>query len=123
MVDTGVVKPRDPDLTEALPLDDENVPPPEQASWWRRYRWPVAGVVVVVIAAAIALPLWLTSSSSTPAGLSITTVTVPVTTGTIQQTVTSSGTLEPSSQANFELRCLRDGDRSEREGGPDRHCG
>ena len=102
MVDTGVVKARDPaDLTEELPLDDENVPPPEQASWWRRYRWPIAGIVVVVIAAAIALPLWLTSSSSTPAGLSITTVTVPVTTGTIQQTVASSGTLEPSSQANL----------------------
>ena len=34
-------------------------------------------------------------------GLSITTVTVPVTTGTIQQTVASSGTLEPASQANL----------------------
>lgn len=102
MVDTGVAKARAPvDPTEELPLDDENVPPPEQASWWRRYRWPIAGVVVVLIAAAIALPLWLTSSSSTPAGLSITTITVPVTTGTIQQTVSSSGTIEPANQANL----------------------
>ena len=84
-----------------MPLDDENVlaePPP---SFWRRYRWPLAGVAVVVIAAAIALPLWLTSGSSTPDGLSVTTVTVPVTTGTIQQTVTSSGTIEPASQASL----------------------
>jgi RND family efflux transporter MFP subunit len=89
------------DLTEELPLDDEGVlasPPP---SWWRRYRWPLSGAAVVIVAAAIALPLWLTSGSSTPTGLSITTVTVPVTTGTIQQTVSSSGTLQPASQATL----------------------
>ncbi len=61
--------------------------------WWL--------IGVVAIAAAIALPLWLTSGSSTPVGLSVTTVTVPVTTGTIQQTVTSSGTIEPASQASL----------------------
>ena len=88
------------DLTHELPLDDENVLAPEQRSAWRRYRWPVAAVVVLV-AAAVALPLWLTSGSSTTGGLSITTVTVPVTTGTIQQTVASYGTLEPASQANL----------------------
>jgi multidrug efflux pump subunit AcrA (membrane-fusion protein) len=33
--------------------------------------------------------------------LSFTTVTVPVTTGTMQQTITSSGTIEPASQANL----------------------
>jgi multidrug efflux pump subunit AcrA (membrane-fusion protein) len=86
---------------DELPLDDENVlasaPPP----WWRRYRWPLSGAAVVIIAAAIALPLWLTSDSSPAAGLSITTVTVPVTTGTIQQTVSSSGTLEPANQATL----------------------
>jgi multidrug efflux pump subunit AcrA (membrane-fusion protein) len=89
------------DLTAELPLDDENVlaePPP---SFWKRNRWPLVAVGVVVIAAAIALPLWLTSRSSTPVGLSVTTVIVPVTTGTIQQTVTSSGTIEPASQANL----------------------
>ncbi len=89
------------DLTEELPLDDENVLAPEPPSVWRRYRWPIVGAVVVIVAAAIALPLWLTSGSSTAGGLSITTVTVPVTTGTIQQTVTSSGTIEPANQANL----------------------
>ena len=89
------------DLTEELPLDDENVLALPPASVWRRYRWPIVGAVVVLVAAAIGLSLWLTSSSATPAGLSITTVTVPVTTGTIQQTVTSSGTIEPASQANL----------------------
>jgi multidrug efflux pump subunit AcrA (membrane-fusion protein) len=103
MTETGALRAEESpvDLTAELPLDDENVlaePPP---SFWRRNRWPLAGIGVVAIAAAIALPLWLTSGSSTPVGLSVTTVTVPVTTGTIQQTVTSSGTIEPASQASL----------------------
>jgi multidrug efflux pump subunit AcrA (membrane-fusion protein) len=103
MTETGAVQAEESpvDLTAELPLDDENVlaePPP---SFWKRNRWPLVAVGVVVIAAAIALPLWLTSGSSTPVGLSITTVTVPVTTGTIQQTVTSSGTIQPASQASL----------------------
>ena len=103
MANTGDVEaPETPvDLTEELPLDDENVLAPEPPSVWRRYRWPIIGTVVGVVAAAIALPLWLTSGSSTAGGLTITTVTVPVTTGTIQQTVTSSGTIEPASQADL----------------------
>ena len=103
MVKAGAIDaPENPvDLTEELPLDDENVLAPERASRWRRYRWPIVGMAVIVIAAAVGLTLWLTSSSSTPVGLSVTTVTVPVTTGTIQQTVASSGTLEPASQANL----------------------
>jgi multidrug efflux pump subunit AcrA (membrane-fusion protein) len=101
MANTGEVEgPEDTEaLTEELPLDDENVLAPEAPSAWRRYRWPIVAAAVVIVAAAIALPLWLTSGSSTAAGLSVTTVTVPVTTGTIQQTVTSSGTIEPASQA------------------------
>jgi multidrug efflux pump subunit AcrA (membrane-fusion protein) len=89
------------DLTAELPLDDESIlaePPP---SYWRRNRWPLVAVGVVVVAVAIALPLWLTSSSAAPVGFSVTTVTVPVTTGTIQQTVTSSGTIQPASQATL----------------------
>jgi membrane fusion protein, macrolide-specific efflux system len=89
------------ELTEELPLDDESILAPEQSSRWRRYRWPIVGAVVVLVGAAVGLSLWLTSGSSTPGGLSITTVTVPVTTGTIQQTVTNSGTIEPASQANL----------------------
>jgi multidrug efflux pump subunit AcrA (membrane-fusion protein) len=96
----AVVTPERPiDLTEELPLDDESVLRPGQGSIWRRYRWPLVGAAVVVIAAAAALPLWLTSGSSTPTGLTVTTTTVPVTTGTIQQIVSSSGTIEPASQA------------------------
>lgn len=89
------------DLTAELPLDDENVLAAPPSSFWRRHRWPLFGVAVVVVAAAIALPLWLTSGSAPPVGLSVTTVTVPVTTGTIQQTVTSSGTIEPASSASL----------------------
>ncbi len=102
MVKVAIDAPENPvDLTEELPLDDENVLAPERPSFWRRYRWPVVGAAVILIGAAVGLTLWLTSSSATPVGLSITTVTVPVTTGTIQQTVASSGTLEPASQASL----------------------
>ncbi len=103
MVKAGAVDaPENPvDLTEELPLDDENVLATGPPSVWRRYRWPIVGVVVVVVAAAVGLSFWLTSGSSAPTGLSITTVTVPVTTGTIQQTVASSGTIEPASQATL----------------------
>jgi macrolide-specific efflux system membrane fusion protein len=89
------------DLTEELPLDDENVLAPDDTSVWRRYRWPMAAAAVVLVGAAVGLSLWLTSGSSPATGLSVTTVTVPVTTGTIQQTVASSGTIEPASQADL----------------------
>jgi macrolide-specific efflux system membrane fusion protein len=97
----SVEAPENPvDLTEELPLDDENVLAAEPPSIWRRYRWPIVGVVVVLIAAAVGLTLWLTSGSSTAPGLTVTTVTTTAKTGTIQQTVASSGTLEPASQSN-----------------------
>jgi multidrug efflux pump subunit AcrA (membrane-fusion protein) len=88
------------DLTEELPLDDENVLATEPPSMWRRYRWPIVAVVVVLIATAVGLTLWLTSGSSAAPGLTVTTVTTTAKTGTIQQTVASSGTLEPASQSN-----------------------
>ena len=98
----AVEAPENPvDLTEELPLDDENVLAAEPTSVWRRYRWPIVGVVVVLIAGAVGLTLWLTSSSTPATGLTVTTTTVSATTGTIQQTVASSGTLEPASQANL----------------------
>ena len=89
------------DLTEELPLDDEAVPVAEAPSRWRRYRWPIVAAVVVLIGAAVGLSLWLTSGSSTPTGLSISTETVSANIGTIQQTVASSGTIEPASQAGL----------------------
>jgi len=103
MVKTGAIEaPESPvDMTEELPLDDENVLAAEPPSMWRRYRWPIVGLVVVLIGGAVGLTLWLTSSSTPATGLTVTTVTVSATTGTIQQTVASSGTLEPASQANL----------------------
>ena len=53
---------------------------------------------------------WLTSSSSTPTGLVISTTTVPVTTGTIKQTVATSGTHRAGQPGQSQLRRLRDGD-------------
>jgi multidrug efflux pump subunit AcrA (membrane-fusion protein) len=91
----------DADVTEPLPLDDENILAAEQASRWRRYRWQIIAAAVVIVAAAIALPLWLTSGSPTAGGLTISTVTVSATTGTIQSTVTSSGTIEPATQSDL----------------------
>lgn len=97
----SVEAPENPvDLTEELPLDDENVLAQEPRSFWQRYRWPIVGVVVVLIAAAVGLTLWLTSGSSAAPGLTVTTVTVAAKTGTISQTVASSGTLEPASQSD-----------------------
>jgi multidrug efflux pump subunit AcrA (membrane-fusion protein) len=103
MAETGTIEAHDPPVavTGELPLDDENVLAPPPPTFWRRYRWPIVAVAVVVVAAAIALPLWLTSGSSTPTGLSVTTVTVSVTTGTMQSTVSSSGTVAPASSANL----------------------
>jgi len=97
----SVEAPENPvDLTEELPLDDENVLAEESRSFWRQYRWPIIGVAVVLVAAAVGLTLWLTSGSSTAPGLTVTTVTATARTGTIQQTVASSGTLEPASQSD-----------------------
>ena len=89
------------DVTQELPLGDEGVLPPEQGSFWRRRRVAIITAVVVLLAGAGGLTYWLTSGSSTPTGLVVTTHVVPVTTGTIQQTVASSGTIQPASQANL----------------------
>ncbi len=89
------------DVTQELRFDDEGVLAPERSSLWRRHRVAIVAVVVVVLAGAGGLTYWLTSGSSTPTGLVVTTTVVPVTTGTIQQTVASSGTIEPASQANL----------------------
>jgi macrolide-specific efflux system membrane fusion protein len=97
----SVEAPENPvDLTEELPLDDENVLAEPPRSFWRRYRWPIVGVVVVLIAAAVGLTLWLTSGSSTAPGLTVTTVTTTAKTATMEQTVASSGTLEPATQSD-----------------------
>ena len=60
----------------------------------------IGAAVIVVVGAATGLTLWLTGSS-TPTGLVVTTQVVKVTTGTIKQTVATSGTIEPASQASL----------------------
>ena len=87
------------DVTDELPLAEDDGVPAEAPSRWRRHRVAIVVVAVIVLAGAGGLAYWLSSGSSTPTGLVVTTQVVPVTTGTIQQTVTSSGTIEPARQA------------------------
>jgi multidrug efflux pump subunit AcrA (membrane-fusion protein) len=60
----------------------------------------IGAAVIIVLGAAAGLTIWLTGSS-TPTGLVVTTQVVKVTTGTIKQTVATSGTIEPASQASL----------------------
>ena len=60
----------------------------------------IGAAVIIVLGVAAGLTLWLTGSS-TPTGLVVTTQVVKVTTGTIKQTVATSGTIEPASQASL----------------------
>ena len=88
-------------VTQELPLSDENEAAPAAGSLWRRHRVAIVVVAVVVLAGIGGLVYWLVGGSSTASGLVISTQVVPVTTGTIQQTVASSGTIEPATQANL----------------------
>jgi multidrug efflux pump subunit AcrA (membrane-fusion protein) len=89
----------DRDLTAELPMvGEEGLPSPAGRN--RRKWWIIGAAAVVLIGGATGLTLWLTSSSPS-AGLVLKTETVAVTTGTIKQTVATSGSLEPSSQATL----------------------
>ena len=61
------------DLTQELPLSDEAELHTESRSFWRRNRALVIVAAVVVLAGAGGLAYWLTSGSSTPTGLVVTT--------------------------------------------------
>jgi multidrug efflux pump subunit AcrA (membrane-fusion protein) len=84
---------------EPIPSDDDLFPSPK-TGWRRRRVIVLIGAAVVLIGGATGLSLWLTSDSPV-AGLVVTTQVVSVTTGTIQQTVAASGTLEPANEANL----------------------
>jgi macrolide-specific efflux system membrane fusion protein len=71
-------------------------------SWFTRKRAVTAAVVVAVAGAG--LGTWLATSSSGASSLVSTTTSVQtVATGTITKTVSSSGTVEPASQANLDF--------------------
>lgn len=76
-------------------------------SWrrgWTRRRLLALGAVVVLVVAAVLITWQLTRNSSSPASaapLAVTTQKVTVGTGTIKQTVSASGTIEPASQAQL----------------------
>ena len=74
----------------------------DRKPWFIR-RGTIACAAIVVVAGA-GVGTWLGTRSSSAAPLITTTTTVQtVTTGTITQTVASSGTLEPASQANLDF--------------------
>ncbi|HEY1832052.1 MAG TPA: biotin/lipoyl-binding protein [Acidimicrobiales bacterium] len=94
--------PPDPDPTSELRFDEEGELLPDEVDPRRKKRrLTILAVAVVVLAGGgTGLGLWL--SGGTPAsGIVIENQTVSATTGTIQQSVSASGTLEPANEANL----------------------
>jgi membrane fusion protein, macrolide-specific efflux system len=85
-----------------MPLNDEGDAPFEEARSRKRRYLVIGAAVVVVAGAALGLSLGLTGGSPAT-GLVVTSEVVKATTGTIKQTVATSGTLEPASQANLDF--------------------
>ena len=104
MSNSGTVAPSDhaTDRTQETPAVDDphDMVEAPRRGWVRSHKLIVIAVVVVVIGGATGLTLWLTGGSAAP-GLVVTTKVVSVTRTTLQQTVASSGTIEPASQANL----------------------
>jgi multidrug efflux pump subunit AcrA (membrane-fusion protein) len=87
------------DQTEEVPLVEE-LPSPAPPSLRRRRTLVVTGIVVVLLAGA-GVGIWLATSGSTPPALQVTTQVTQVTTGTMRQTVATSGTIQPAEQENL----------------------
>jgi multidrug efflux pump subunit AcrA (membrane-fusion protein) len=82
-----------------VPVPTEEVPavtPAPRRGRPARRTVLVALVAVVVVGGGIGLGLWLSSGSPAGPTFSVTTETVAATTGTIQQTESASGTIEPA---------------------------
>jgi membrane fusion protein, macrolide-specific efflux system len=102
MSDRGVLSPpeRSADVTAEIQVVDGQEEIPVNGTGHKRKWMLIGAAVIIVVGAAAGLTLWLTGSS-TPTGLVVTTQVVKVTTGTIKQTVATSGTIEPASQASL----------------------
>jgi membrane fusion protein, macrolide-specific efflux system len=91
----------DPDpLTEELPLGLEGDPGAPDGRRRKRKFLLIGGAVILLAGLATGLTLAFTGGSPAT-GLVISSETVKVTTGTIKQTVATSGTLEPATQADL----------------------
>jgi multidrug efflux pump subunit AcrA (membrane-fusion protein) len=71
-----------------------------RSGWFTKKRAVVGVAVIVAVGAGVGIWLATTSSSASPLITSTTTVQT-VSTGTISQTVSSSGTIEPANQASL----------------------
>ena len=102
MSDRGVLAApeRSADVTAEVQIVDGEEDIPVNDTGHKRTWLLIGAAVIIVLGAATGLTLWLTGSS-TPTGLVVTTQVVKVTTGTIKQTVATSGTIEPASQASL----------------------
>jgi multidrug efflux pump subunit AcrA (membrane-fusion protein) len=89
-------------LTQELPLDLEGDPAAPDGR--RRKRKVLVIGAAVILLAGLATGLTLAFTGGSPAtGLVISSETVKVTTGTIKQTVATSGTLEPATEASLDF--------------------
>jgi multidrug efflux pump subunit AcrA (membrane-fusion protein) len=88
------------EVTEELPavLGAETTDVPRRS---KRRRNVIILAAVVVLAAGAGIGIWLGTSGSPGSGLVTTTQIVTATTGTMKQTVSASGTVEPTSEANL----------------------
>jgi multidrug efflux pump subunit AcrA (membrane-fusion protein) len=100
MPDTVRAAQRPEDLTQQLPGVTGSEGPRRRLP---NRRTIVLLVVAVVVVAGAGIGIWLGTSSSSPSALTVTTQVVSVTSGTMQQTVSATGTLAPAQEANLDF--------------------
>ena len=96
----AVLPPIGPDDTAEVPAIEAAPPPPPRAV---RAQAHGHQRVVVVVAAGAGVGIWLGTKGSHPRRVTVTTQVVSVTTGTMKQTVSASGTIEPAQQASLKF--------------------